>query len=178
MGNVSDGRFEGWTASVYATYIAGPVLHRRAGQGRLPHAARDGLPGSNDWTSWGGQVESGYRFPLGGSVTLEPVGTLAYVSTDVGDANVAGTIFHYGTEDSFRGAMGLRFSAPLMSNDSYMVKLAVDGRVWDEFDGDEQGHADLGRNPGRGARTTSPARSGKWAGPWTSTHTTATRRGS
>ena len=76
--------------------------------------------------SWGGQVESGYRFPLGGSVTLEPVGTLAYVSTDVGDRNIAGTVFHFDSENSFRGALGLRLSAPLVSNDSYMVKVAVE----------------------------------------------------
>ena len=135
MGNVSDGRFEGWTASVYATYIEDQFFIDGQVKGDFLQLHVTGLPGSNDWTSWGGQVESGYRFPLGGSVMLEPVGTLAYVSTDVGDANVAGTIFHYGTEDSLRGALGLRLSAPLMSNDSYMVKLAVDGRVWDEFDG-------------------------------------------
>jgi outer membrane autotransporter protein len=138
MGNVSDGRFEGWTASVYATYIQDQFFIDGQVKGDFLQLHVNGLPGSNNWTSWGGQVESGYRFPLGGSVTLEPVGTLAYVSTDVGDANVAGTIFHYGTDDSFRGALGLRLSAPLMSNDSYMVKLAVDARVWDEFDGNNR----------------------------------------
>ncbi len=134
-GNVGDGRYEGWTASVYATYIQDQFFIDGQLKGDFLELHVTGLPGSVDVTSLGGQVESGYRIPLGGSVTLEPVGTLAYVATDFGDANVAGTIFHFGTEDSFRGALGLRLSAPLISNDSYMVKLAVDGRVWDEFDG-------------------------------------------
>src|ERR1019366_445970 len=84
--------------------------------------------------TYGGQIEAGYRFPIGMG-TLEPVGTLAYASTDIGNFNVAGTTLHWGNEDSFRGSLGGRFSVPVVTNDSYMIKLAVEARVWDEFDG-------------------------------------------
>jgi outer membrane autotransporter protein len=132
---VPDSSFEGWTAAVYATYIQDPFFLNAEIKGDFLELKANGAMGSVAVDSWGGQIDSGYRFPLGGSMTLEPFATLAYVSTDLGSTIVAGTTFRFGDQESFRGALGLRLSAPVVSNDSYRVTLAVDGRIWDEFDG-------------------------------------------
>jgi outer membrane autotransporter protein len=139
---LADQTYNGWTASVYATYIQdqffidgqvkGDFLTLGGGAGGLAH--------SIGVTTWGGQIETGYRIPIGLG-TLEPVGTLAYATTNIGDGNVLGTIEHFGDEQTFRGALGGRYSIPVVTNDAYMIKLAVDARVWDEFDGNN--HATL-----------------------------------
>ncbi|HLI64829.1 MAG TPA: hypothetical protein VKU90_00575, partial [Caulobacteraceae bacterium] len=131
---LDNARFNGWSASVYATYLQGPLFIDGQIKGDFLRLSVTPMMGSVDVNSWGGQLEAGYRIPLGAS-TLEPIGTLAYVSTQIGNANVLGTTFAFGNEQSFRGALGLRWSAPLAQTDAYLVKLEVDGRVWDEFDG-------------------------------------------
>jgi len=131
--------FEGWTASVYATYLQDQWFIDGQIKGDFLTLKASGMGGSGSTSvdTWGGQVEGGYRWPVG-TGTLEPVGTLAFTSTNIGNQNFGGTIANWGNEDSFRGAIGLRYSVPVMTNDMYMVKLAIDGRVWDEFDGNNK----------------------------------------
>jgi len=134
---LADQSYEGWTASVYATYIQDRFFVDGEVKGDFLTLKTSALVSSTSVDTWGGQVESGYRLPVGAG-SLEPVGTLAYAVTTIGDNAVAGTALHYGDEDSFRGALGLRYAVPVVANDSYAIKLAVDGRVWDEFDGDNK----------------------------------------
>ena len=128
-------RYEGWTGGVYATYLNGPFFIDGDIKGdalRLSinePGTFDGEAGAN---SIGGQVETGLRLPVG-AMTLEPVGALAYVKTHIGDYVVSGTTVRIGDNESFRGSLGLRLSADLVSNDHLLLKLAGDARVWDEF---------------------------------------------
>jgi len=136
---LADQNYDGGTAAVYATWLMDQFFID--GMFKVDfltlRANAFGGSGSINVDTYGGRFETGYRIPIG-SGTLEPVGTLGYTTTTIGNANVLGTVLHWGSENSFRGALGLRFSLPVVTNDSYMIKLAVDGRVWDEFDGRNQ----------------------------------------
>ena len=131
--------FEGWTASVYATYIQDQFFIDGQIKGDFLDSAASagGVSGNKSVDTWGGQVEAGYRWPVG-TGTLEPVGTLAFTETNISSLALAGTTVDWGDENSFRGAIGLRYSVPIVTNDQYLLKLAVDGRVWDEFDGNNK----------------------------------------
>ena len=133
---LADQNYDGWTASVYASYLLGQVFvdGQVKGDFLTLHADNGGLSRSISVNTYGGQVEAGYRLPIG-TGAFEPVGSLAYATTTIGDGDVLGTILHYGDENSFRGALGLRYSVPVVTSDSYVIKLAADGRVWDEFEG-------------------------------------------
>jgi hypothetical protein len=86
-------------------------------------------------TSWGGQVEAGYNMPLGASAFWEPVGSLSYVNSTFDNIPVLGGSDVLGNDTSFRGSLGVRLG---MTQDFqyYKIKLAVTGRVWDEFNND------------------------------------------
>ena len=136
---LADQNYDGGTASIYATYLQDQFFidGQIKGDFLTLRANAFGGSGSTSVDTYGGQVEAGYRIPIG-MATLEPVGTLAYAQTDIGNTNVLGTVVRYGANDSFRGAIGGRFSMPVITNDSYLVKLALDARVWDEFDGNNR----------------------------------------
>ena len=82
----------------------------------------------------GGQLEDGYAIPMGASAFVEPLGLLAYEQTHFDNLNVPGGFEHLNDVSSFRGALGGRVGINLPYQ-YYKVKLAVVGRVWDEFDG-------------------------------------------
>jgi autotransporter-like protein len=86
-------------------------------------------------TSIGGQIESGYTMPLGGIGFWEPVGTLSYVNTTMDQIPLPGSSLKLANDDSFRGSLGLRLGV-LSDFQFYKIKLAVTGRVWDEFTND------------------------------------------
>ena len=102
--------YEGWTASVYATYLQDQWFldGQIKGDFLTLKASSMGGSASTSVNTWGGQVEGGYRWPVG-TGTLEPVGTLAFTSTNIGNQNLGGTTANWGNEDSFRGAIGLRY---------------------------------------------------------------------
>jgi hypothetical protein len=85
--------------------------------------------------SFGGQVEAGYEMPLGGMAFWEPLGTVSYVNTHLGNLAVPGGTQALGNDDSFRGSLGARVGATAAFQ-YYKVKLSLTGRVWDEFDND------------------------------------------
>jgi fibronectin-binding autotransporter adhesin len=128
-------RYEGWTAGAYATYLSGAFFIDGEVKGdvlKLSINEPGTFDGKADADSVGGQVETGLRLPVGG-MTLEPVGSLAYLNTRIGDYVVSGTTVKIGDNESFRGSLGLRLSADLVSNDHLLLKLAGDARIWDEF---------------------------------------------
>ncbi len=83
-------------------------------------------------TTYGAQVEGGMRYAMGPG-TLEPLGSLAYVSSTVGDFTAPGAVIHSGNNESFRGSLGFRYAGVLTTTDTYQLKLAGEARVWDEF---------------------------------------------
>ncbi|MBS0411734.1 MAG: autotransporter outer membrane beta-barrel domain-containing protein, partial [Proteobacteria bacterium] len=97
--------------------------------------------GAAPWTTsshvntWGAQLETGYAIPLGSSAFIEPVGSIAYGRTTTGRLDLAlGATQSFGNSDTLRGSLGGRVGTT-SSFQYYKVKLALEGRVWDEFDG-------------------------------------------
>ena len=89
-------------------------------------------------TSYGGQIEAGYQMALGTTGFWEPLFSLSYVHTDFDNLSlgVSGTANYLSTV-SFRGSLGARIG---MTSDFqyYKIKLALTGRIWNEFDGDNR----------------------------------------
>ena len=134
----------------YATYLSGGLFidgtlnanFLRLGANMpsavmLPGGGLSGPPATSDThgTSWGGQVEAGYNMPLGATAFWEPVGSLSYVDTTFDQIPLPGGSAALGNDQSFRGSLGLRLGM-LQDFQYYKVKLAVTGRIWDEFDND------------------------------------------
>jgi len=72
--------------------------------------------------------------PIGASAFWEPVGSLAYGKTSLDDLLIPGGTQQFGDDSSWRGSLGARIGTTA-SYQYYKVKLALEGRVWDEWDG-------------------------------------------
>jgi len=104
----------------------------------LPELGVPPVTSDTSGTSWGGQVEAGYSMPIGATAFWEPVGSLSYVDTTFGALPVPGGVDQLGSDTSFRGSLGARIG---MTQDFqyYKVKVALTGRVWDEFENNPTG---------------------------------------
>ncbi|MGE5566456.1 MAG: autotransporter domain-containing protein [Parcubacteria group bacterium] len=88
--------------------------------------------------STGAQVDAGARFPISDrGMTIEPLASLAYVTTKIDDLALpgAGGAVRYDDPKSLRGGLGARVSG------SYSVaggtlRMSATGRAWKEFEGD------------------------------------------
>jgi hypothetical protein len=93
------------------------------------------LPATADVTTYGGQVEVGYQMAIGATGFWEPLASLSYAHTEIDLMNLgASGSVDFPSTVSFRGSLGARVG---MSGDFqyYKVRVALTGRVWDEFDG-------------------------------------------
>ncbi|HZZ34377.1 MAG TPA: autotransporter domain-containing protein, partial [Caulobacteraceae bacterium] len=133
----------GSTLGVYGTYMAGGLFIDAIVNANFLNldVSLPGLQTSpNPWTAsgdvrnWGGQVEGGYAMPIGATAFWEPIVSLAYARSDFDDLNIPGGTQQFGNVDSFRGSIGARIGTTA-SYQYYKIKLALEGRVWDEFDG-------------------------------------------
>jgi hypothetical protein len=133
----------GGTFGVYGTYmngglfvdgvVAGDFLRGEwsiLGLGVNPNP----FQAAGDVTTWGGRIEAGYAMPLGANAFWEPVGSLAYGRTSFDNLVVPGGSNATADSNTFRGSLGARIGTTA-SMQYYKVKLALEGRVWDEFDG-------------------------------------------
>jgi hypothetical protein len=131
----------GSTWGVYGTWLDGGLFVDAIANGNwlnmtvgLPNITPQVFNSSDRVRSLGGQVETGYALPFGGGAFVEPLGLLAYERTQFGNFFLPGAVEHINDVSSFRGALGGRVGVN-GQNDYYRVKLAVTGRVWDEFNG-------------------------------------------
>jgi outer membrane autotransporter protein len=135
---------KGTSLGVYASYLSGGLFIDGIINADFLslHVNLPGLASSpNPWTAsgdvrnWGGQIEAGYAVPIGASAFVEPVGSLSYARTSFDDlALPGGAVQQFGDADSFRGSLGARIGTTA-SYQYYKIKLALEGRVWDEWDG-------------------------------------------
>ncbi len=96
-----------------------------------------GFHGKTHVDSIGGMADTGYRIHLPGLVSgidVEPLATLAFVTTDIGNFNLPGATIQFGDNDSLRGAFGVRLSGDVAKTDNYTVRFNVTERTWDEFE--------------------------------------------
>jgi hypothetical protein len=133
----------GGVVGVYATYLQGGLFvdgiingNILTGNWNIPGLGATVAP----WTAnshvntWGGQLEAGYAFPIGASSFVEPLGSIAYGRTTTGALALPGGTQAFGDSDTLRGSLGGRIGTTA-SFQYYKVKVALEGRVWDEFDG-------------------------------------------
>ncbi len=129
---------DGWVLGAYGSYLRGPMFLNASLSGdvlRVRHVAPS-LAFAQDVgaRSIGARVEAGWRYDLGGGV-LEPIGTLAFAHTSVDDFTMPGVVVRPGAQESFRGALGLRYTGVVTTTQNYDLKLSGDLRAWDEFEG-------------------------------------------
>ena len=134
----------GGVVGVYASYLKGGLFvdgivngDILTGDWNLPSLGVGPAPwtASSHVNTWGGQLESGYAFPIGASSSVEPLGSIAYGRTSTGHLGLAlGDSQAFGNSDTLRGSLGGRV-ATTAAFQYYKVKLALEARVWDEFDG-------------------------------------------
>jgi hypothetical protein len=133
----------GGVVGVYATYLQGGLFVDGIINGNIL-TANWNIPGlgvtpapwlaSSHVNTWGGQLEAGYAFPIGASSFVEPVGSIAYGRTSTGSLTLPGATQAFGDSDTLRGSLGARVGTTAAFQ-YYKVKVALEGRVWDEFDG-------------------------------------------
>ena len=134
----------GGVVGVYASYLKGGLFvdgivngDILTGDWNLPSLGVGAAPwdASSHVNTWGAQLESGYAFPIGTSSSIEPLGSIAYGRTTTGHLGLAlGDSQAFGNSDTLRGSLGGRV-ATTAAFQYYKVKLALEARVWDEFDG-------------------------------------------
>lgn len=83
-------------------------------------------------TNLGGVGNLGYRWGFG-AWYFEPLVTLDYVQTKVGDYTVPGMIANFGNGLSLRGGASARFGTIWVSTGQYEVDSSVTAKVWDQF---------------------------------------------
>jgi hypothetical protein len=136
----------GGVVGVYGSFVSGGLFVDGAINGNFLRGEWS-LPGfgvnpnlfqaAGDVTTWGGQIEAGYQMPLGASSFWEPVGSLSYGRTSFDSLQVPGgpgNTQTFNNDNTFRGSLGARVGTTA-SYQYYKVKLALEGRVWDEFNG-------------------------------------------
>lgn len=87
-------------------------------------------------TTWGVLGDVGYRFDYG-RYFFEPLATLLYSQSHVGDLNLpgAGVTVQFGKADTFRIAGGLRAGGTVAGDQQRYLEASVTGRVWDQVSG-------------------------------------------
>ena len=63
--------------------------------------------------TYGGQIDMGYRFGLGGSFFVEPIGSFSYTRTYFDDINAYNSTFDFSRYTGEEGKAGLRFGAAM-----------------------------------------------------------------
>jgi outer membrane autotransporter protein len=127
------------SAGVYGTYLSGPFFvdalvkgdfHTVDYTGALaPFTATEQVKSN----SIGGRVDAGVRF--GSAAYVEPIATLAYVSTTMDDLAVGGSTVQFDDAASLRGRLGLRVGGQLSQFGNTVISGSLTGSVWQEFQG-------------------------------------------
>ena len=149
--SVNQARFEGWTGGAYASYVSGGFFIDAAINANkidledtVPslNLFPEGTILSTQVLSWGVQLESGLRFPLGGGLFVEPLVGLSWVQTQYDDMEIPAddpTRPRIGVEfddpASFRGSLGGRLGWD-QDYGSFRTQLSLLGKMVEEFDGE------------------------------------------
>ncbi|MEZ5787419.1 MAG: autotransporter outer membrane beta-barrel domain-containing protein [Xanthobacteraceae bacterium] len=83
--------------------------------------------------SIGARIDSGFRVPFGATSFLDPLATLSYVSTNIGNMELGGADVVYGDNDSLRGRLGLRAGGQLLRAQGFRAEASLTASVWQEF---------------------------------------------
>nr|WP_255607960.1 autotransporter outer membrane beta-barrel domain-containing protein [Ancylobacter sp. Lp-2] len=146
-GSPTSADYSGGTVGVYATYLNGGFFLDALFKADIldldysaPTLGDVGYTGeSTDATSLGFVLDTGYRIAWTDKLFVEPVATLAYVSTGIDDlVGLSGNTVQFHDGESLRGAIGARVGGRLYETDAYWMEASAVGRLWYEFDGDNR----------------------------------------
>jgi autotransporter-associated beta strand protein len=93
--------------------------------------------------SYGVIADAGYRWGAG-RVFVEPIATLAYVTSNLGSGSLAGDQVGFGNNDIFRGRLGLSAGTTLWSTDDYQLTGSLNGSWWAKLSGGSSATIDSG----------------------------------
>ena len=135
--------FSGVLLGAYATYLSRGWVIDAAFKANLLkvkylQGAGSVLAANPNAVSAGGQLDAGKRFAIGGDVFVEPLGSISYLSTSIGDTAIGANTVHFGEDRSARGSAGLRLGMARQYLDGTLLDVSLTGRVWDEFDGNDR----------------------------------------
>lgn len=129
---------EGYGAGAYASWTSGRLYV----DGLVNYASLDVsstlAADEGEATVFGAQAEAGYRLPLGGGITLEPLAALAYVSTDTGELTMPdGTSVGSDSASNIRAGLGVRIAggAEIVG---LTTRFSFTGRGWRQFGDDPE----------------------------------------
>jgi autotransporter-associated beta strand protein len=83
----------------------------------------------------GAVVDTGYRFALGGKTFAEPLATLAYVSSRIGDLSLSGAQIGFGDNDALRARLGVRGGATVVDTAAYRIDASATASYWGRLSG-------------------------------------------
>lgn len=86
-----------------------------------------------DVRSYGGEIDTGKRLFLDRDSFVEPLASIAYVSTSVGNTTVMGTPTSFGQGNSERASIGARAGTLEFSTPENIVDTSLTARLWDAF---------------------------------------------
>lgn len=134
---------EGMTGGIYGSFVSGGWYVDANISGNwldVEYNTPNSTPGvtyseTGSIDSLGAQIETGWRFPIGSTGFIEPMGSLSWVSTSFDDVTVPGGTVEIDDVDSLRGSLGLRVG---MTNQftGFRVQPSLYAKVWNEFSGD------------------------------------------
>jgi hypothetical protein len=82
----------------------------------------------------GAIIDGGYRFAMGKSF-IEPLVSLGYMTTHIGDLSAAGAQVSFGNNDNLRGRVGLRGGTMLAETQDFRVEGSVTASYWNRLAG-------------------------------------------
>lgn len=132
--------FDAFNAGVYASYNSGGLFANALA--KYDHYKIDSTSASGqysadfDGNSYGAQGEIGFRFGSD-SFYVEPVGTIAYVRTDLDDFTAQNSTVTFRDDDGLRGKLGARIGASFPSSSVNTVVIYAGGHYVHEFKGDD-----------------------------------------
>ena len=144
--------FEGGSVGVSATYLTQgffvDALLKSDFLNLRYSAPADSVYGagrlSTNVVNLGAVVDTGYRFAVGGKSFVEPLATLAYVSSHVGDLSLAGSQIAFGDNDVLRGRLGLRSGMTLVDAAAYRIDASATASYWARLSGGTAATIDSG----------------------------------
>jgi hypothetical protein len=135
--------FEGMTAGLYGTYVAGPVFVDAILNANFLDVDHDAVtlsppPNSvfsGEVNSVGVQVEGGWTVPIGANGFFEPLGSLSYLNTDIDGLSVPGADISWDDQTSFRVSLGGRLGVTA-DHGTFSTRWSLVARYWNEFEGE------------------------------------------
>ena len=140
---------EGSSLGAYATFLMGGFFVDgivNTNRLDLEYESLGLAPLTAEVESLGYQAEAGYRLAIKEGVAfIEPLAALSHVTTDISEIEFPGTtVVGFDEMTSFRGAAGLRLGAGMAVFERYGAGFTLTGRLWNEFEGENNTVIDSG----------------------------------